>query len=191
MLDFNVQTQDAAAAFAEDAKRLAKASRFAIEESVEITKDRVRQEVRGGLDLKSGAGFIRGYIWEDGPGDVAGMVANTWRKGSGDPLVPHLEGATIRPKGGGFLFWPAPGKSWRQAKNALDQLNDKSNLVMVPQGNGNFIFIRRTSSRRTTLIGFFRKKVQVPQSLSFEPIVQRGYDLLERTLAEQIAPSSS
>jgi len=175
-----------------DVALLARAPREAVDEAAEGLKDDVRAEVRRGLDLRRGAGFIKSFVFDDGGGDAAALVVNTWvRRDGGDPLVPHTKGATIRStRPGGFLVQPAPGATRRvdRLRRSLDRLDEDPKLQIIPQGPGRFVFIRRASKRRTVLLAFLSRQVRVPKSLDFAPLVARAAQDFEVLLNEKLGP---
>lgn len=191
MLDLQAPVSNSASrALEDDAGLLASAPILAVREAADTLKDEARAEVSRGLNFKRGPKFIRSFVFDDGGGDAAAIVASTWiRKDGSDPLLPHATGATIRPKNGKFLLIPAPGPRRRStAQRALASLEADPKLDLVPQGRGNFVIIRRVSSRRTKLLGFLRRKVKVPKSIDLVPLVSRASADFAKVLDEKLAP---
>lgn len=180
---------DLKAAMARDRRVIEAATTESVQEATNALKRQARAEVAGALDSRKAPKLIRSKVFVDGPADSAGIVFSKWRKrDGGDPLLPHVRGATLRPDRSKFLVIPAKGTSRRvnATRRSLDRLGEDPKLALIPTGRGSFWFVRKTSKRRTVLLAKLVRRVEIPKRIDFNRPILRAERGLPDTLHDKL-----
>lgn len=159
---------------AED-RALREADESVVRESTVDLKGAYRGEVRAGFDRGNRvANAVRDKYFRDRDGSLTGFVYSKFGKKKGgtfqDYLARHERGGeqeSSRP--GGWMFIAARGASRRvkQARRSLDMLGKDPKLALIRIGPNRTVFVRRTSKRRTVLLGWMVRNTRLKATLDF------------------------
>jgi len=142
--------------------------------------------VRGGNRRMANA--IRMRVYEnDNAGAGAIVYSKFGRKDASgkfvDYLLPHVTGATIRPKNGRWIYIPL--QKGRRAKTTRFSEQNTKNLAFIPLSGGRALLVRKTRTRSTP-IALLLRFIRIPKGLNFEAIVRREQAALGRRLLENM-----
>lgn len=150
-----------------------------------------RAHVRSRLSSRKAPTTISSRIFKDGPADVTGFLFSRWtiRDSRGrlvDPLAVLNRGATIRATRG-FMVIPAPGRTRIDARRSTRLAFDgQGRFDVVPQRRG-YAVIKRVSRKRTTLIAFLRRRVDIPDKLDLDQIDREFSTELPQRLLDRLS----
>ena len=177
---------------AAERRGIARANRLAPAKTATRLKGRLRGQVRRGLGGRTVgrrgrnvANAVRDRLYSDSEFEHAALVFSKFGRREGgkfiDYFVPFTKGGVIRAKGK-YMVIPAKGSSRRVKKvfRDLKRLDEDPKLALIPQPGGRFLFVRRTSRRRTTILAWLIRRFRRRKVLDFETEVRRA----ERELPE-------
>lgn len=126
------------------------------------------------------ANAIRSKTYVDAGGlSATGIVFSKFGRGRpGSPgfvdyLLPYVEGATLRPTRGQWLYVPIEQRTARGRRFRVSVEADKR-LRWVPSSDGSRIFLVRETARRSTLVAVLVRRVVVPRSLNFDRVAREA-----------------
>jgi hypothetical protein len=194
---------DLKAFMAAEAAAVVRGVRDAVRGQVAETQAEARRLVDAGLPGKGRSrpsNAIRSRLYEGGQ-DPAGIVYSKFGRREGgqyvDYLLPHIQGATMRPRAGGapdlgrYMVLPVKGVSRRLAAvdRSLARLDTDPQLALIPLPGGRFLFVRRPRetkrggyrmNARTTLIAMLVRRVDLPKRINLTGLDDRAATSLAR-----------
>jgi len=182
-----------------DAERIAKARRNAIGKttrSVQLAaRDAVNRRFAGSGKVSGGGrrigNAIRSKVYDDGSFKGAGLVFSKFGRGRGagfvDYLLPYVEGATLQPTRGGWLYVPIEkrGKRGPRARGYRVTAEDKG-VRLVKSSDGKRIYIVRQTRTRSILVAVLVKRIRIARSLSFDAVVRSADQEFYRRFIDEL-----
>jgi len=180
-----------------DAAAVLRGTRQAVVAQTEETKRAARALVAaaftgGGRGGSRVANAIRSRVYDNAPGDVAGLVYSKFGRREGgtfqDYLLPHIEGGQLRPRDAKFMAIPF-NRRRRPMEQALAALDTDPKLALVPLPGGRFMLVRRTRTR-TTLLGLLVRRVTMKRRLDPRRLREQAQRGLEAKVERALGDSS-
>jgi hypothetical protein len=182
---------------ARERSNVARASKAAPARAAKEGKELFRTEVRRGFGRAAGRrgrkveNAIRDKAYSDGEFRHAAIIYSKFGRREGgqfiDYFLPYEQGGVIKAKGK-YMVIPAKGTSRRvnRVLRDLKRLDEDPKLALIPQPGGRFIFVRRSSKRRTVIIAYLIRRFRRRKVLNLRGVHEKVELRYQEILLEEL-----